>query len=138
MQIEPVVQPLAAPATRPLLREAGRFLLVSLQLALVLVVIHLFKIEPRLPFFGVMCLAVGGFLVHAWLPARFRLAFFALLSMAAFVLLLGIMAAGTIFGLGGIVLAAPLTVVAYVAVQKLYVRQTLGRRVEVAGEEPAT
>lgn len=61
-----------------------------------------------------------------------------LVNIPAFVLLLGIMAAGTIFGLGGIVLAAPLTVVAYVAVQKLYVRQTLGRRVEVAGEEPAT
>ena len=37
--------------------------------------------------------------------------------------------------LGGLVLAAPLTVVAYVAVQKLYVRQTLGNPAEVPGEK---
>lgn len=58
-----------------------------------------------------------------------------LVSIPAFVLLLGIMAAGTVFGPAGLALAAPLTVVAYVAVQKLYVRETLGRSVEVAGEE---
>jgi predicted PurR-regulated permease PerM len=58
-----------------------------------------------------------------------------LVDIPAFVLLLGIMAAGAVFGLPGLALAAPLTVVAYVAVQKLYVRETLGRSVEVAGEE---
>ena len=58
-----------------------------------------------------------------------------LVNIPAFVLLLGIMAAGAVFGPAGLALAAPLTVVAYVAVQKLYVRETLGRSVEVAGEE---
>ncbi|MBY0338385.1 MAG: AI-2E family transporter [Acetobacteraceae bacterium] len=59
----------------------------------------------------------------------------ALVDIPALVLLLGIVAFGAVLGLGGVVLAAPITVVAYVAVQKLYVRETLGRTVEVAGEK---
>jgi predicted PurR-regulated permease PerM len=50
-------------------------------------------------------------------------------------LLLSVVAAGTVLGVGGLVLAAPLTVVAFVAVQKLYVRQTLGNPAEVPGEK---
>jgi len=57
-----------------------------------------------------------------------------LVNIPAFVLLLGIVAIGGVFGLAGVVLAAPITVTAFVAVQKLYVRQTLGRNVEVSGE----
>jgi predicted PurR-regulated permease PerM len=57
-----------------------------------------------------------------------------LVNIPPFLLLIGIMAAGLVLGTGGVVLGAPITVVAYVAVQKLYVRQTLGRTVEVAGE----
>ncbi len=49
-------------------------------------------------------------------------------------LLLSVVAIGTVLGLGGLVLAAPITVVAFVAVQKLYVRQTLGNPAEVPGE----
>jgi predicted PurR-regulated permease PerM len=59
----------------------------------------------------------------------------ALVDIPALVLLLGIVAFGAVLGIGGVVLAAPITVVAYVAVQKLYVRETLGRKVEVAGEK---
>jgi predicted PurR-regulated permease PerM len=59
----------------------------------------------------------------------------ALVDIPALVLLLGIVAFGALLGLGGVVLAAPIAVVAYVAAQKLWVRETLGRRVEVAGEE---
>jgi len=39
-----------------------------------------------------------------------------------------------VFGLGGVLLAAPLTVVAVVLVSKLYVRDTLGRPASVPGE----
>jgi predicted PurR-regulated permease PerM len=48
--------------------------------------------------------------------------------------LLGIVAAGTLFGGFGIILAVPLTVVAYVLVKRLYVRETLGEDVDVPGE----
>lgn len=50
------------------------------------------------------------------------------------VLLFAAVAFGAVFGLPGVILAAPLAVVAYVLVQKLYVRQTLGEEVEVPGE----
>jgi predicted PurR-regulated permease PerM len=50
-------------------------------------------------------------------------------------LLLSVVAVGTVLGLGGLLLAAPLTVVAFVAVQKLYVRQTLGNEAQVPGEK---
>ena len=49
-------------------------------------------------------------------------------------LLFSIVAAGAVLGMGGLILAAPLTVVAFVLVQKPYVRQTLGNLIEVPGE----
>lgn len=48
--------------------------------------------------------------------------------------LLGIVAAGLLFGVFGVILAVPLTVVAFVAVKQLYVRETLGEQTEVPGE----
>lgn len=51
------------------------------------------------------------------------------------VLLLSVVAVGTVFGVGGLLVAAPLTVVAFVAVQKLYVRDTLGNPATVPGED---
>jgi predicted PurR-regulated permease PerM len=50
------------------------------------------------------------------------------------VMLLAVVAFGSVLGLPGVVLAAPLTVVTYVLVTKLYVRETLGEDVEVPGE----
>ncbi|UZK66603.1 AI-2E family transporter [Sphingomonas sp. M1-B02] len=50
------------------------------------------------------------------------------------VLLFAVVAAGTIFGFLGVLLAAPLTVVVYVLVQRVYVRTLLGKDVEVAGK----
>jgi predicted PurR-regulated permease PerM len=53
-------------------------------------------------------------------------------------LLLSVVAVGTVFGVGGLILAAPLTVVAFVGVQKLYVRETLGNPAAVPGEAAKT
>lgn len=50
------------------------------------------------------------------------------------VALLGIVAFGILFGILGIILAVPLSVVALVAVKQLYVRETLGEPTEVPGE----
>jgi predicted PurR-regulated permease PerM len=50
-------------------------------------------------------------------------------------LLFTVVAAGVVFGLGGVVVAAPLTVVGLVLVKKLYVRQVLGQETEVPGEQ---
>jgi D-alanyl-lipoteichoic acid acyltransferase DltB (MBOAT superfamily) len=62
--------------------------LVSAQLALVLLVIHRFQLESR-TFFEVMLLSAGGFVIHALLPLRHRLAFFTFLSLASILIALG-------------------------------------------------
>jgi predicted PurR-regulated permease PerM len=48
------------------------------------------------------------------------------------VLLFAVVAAGLLFGFLGVLLAAPLTVVVFVMVQRIYVRTLLGKDVEVA------
>jgi predicted PurR-regulated permease PerM len=57
-----------------------------------------------------------------------------MVSIPPALLLFSVVAAGAVLGLGGVLLAAPLTVVAVVMIGKLYVRETLGRSVEVPGE----
>jgi predicted PurR-regulated permease PerM len=51
------------------------------------------------------------------------------------VLLFAVVAAGLLFGFLGVLLAAPLTVVAYVLVQRIYVRTLLGKRIRIAGQD---
>ena len=51
--------------------------------------------------------------------------------------LFAVVAIGVLFGPLGLLLGYPLAVVIDVAVRKLYVRATLGEKVEVAGERPA-
>jgi predicted PurR-regulated permease PerM len=58
-----------------------------------------------------------------------------MVSIPPALLLFSVVAAGTVFGPVGVVLAGPLTVVLVVLVGKLYVRGTLGRPVEVPGEK---
>lgn len=49
--------------------------------------------------------------------------------------LISVLAFGLLFGVLGLILAAPLTVVTFVAVKKLYVRDTLGEATAVPGEK---
>jgi len=56
-------------------------------------------------------------------------------SIPPALLLFSVIAFATLFGLSGVILAAPLTVCAYVAVAKLYVHRTLGEPVQVPGEK---
>jgi predicted PurR-regulated permease PerM len=57
-----------------------------------------------------------------------------LVSVPPAVMLLSVVAFGAVLGLPGVVLAAPLTVVSFVIVTKLYVRETLGQPAVVPGE----
>ena len=50
--------------------------------------------------------------------------------------LLAVLAFATVFDAIGLVLAVPLTVVLYVMIKKLYVRETLGEVTHVPGELP--
>ncbi|HMO76214.1 MAG TPA: AI-2E family transporter [Sphingopyxis sp.] len=51
------------------------------------------------------------------------------------VLLFAVVAAGILFGFLGVLLAAPLTVVVYVMVQRVYVKTLLGKDIKVAGRD---
>ena len=75
-------------------------LAIAAQLALFLFVIER-RFELESPAFREIArLAAAGFLVHALLPARFRLAFFALLSISGVLLVMGPVAGGWVLGLG--------------------------------------
>lgn len=52
------------------------------------------------------------------------------------VLLFAVVAAGTMFGIVGVILSAPLTVVGYVLVQRLYIEQALGKTPKRPGSAP--
>jgi hypothetical protein len=77
------------------------FAIVGLQLALVLLVVYRFDVGAQNHFFPVLCIAVGGFLVHAWLPARLRAAFFCLLSLGGVLIFLGWPNGAWVIGIGG-------------------------------------
>jgi hypothetical protein len=77
------------------------FALVGLQLALLLLIVHRFDVETQKHFFAVLCLAVGGFAVHVWLPQRFRAMFFVLVSLAGILFVLGWPNGAWVLGLGG-------------------------------------
>ncbi len=53
------------------------------------------------------------------------------------ILLFAVLASGTLFGFLGVLLAAPVTIVAYVLVQRIYVKTLLGKDIKVAGREEA-
>jgi hypothetical protein len=78
-----------------------RFLTICGELALILLVVHLFDIESRRHFFPLLCIAAGGFVIHAWLPPRLRPAFFCLLSLGSILFILGWPNGAWVIGLGG-------------------------------------
>jgi len=78
---------------------ALRLLAVAAQLGVLLAVMRRFQIE-NVAFVNVAALASAGFVVHALLPLRFRLPFFAALSIASLFLVLGAADAATVAALG--------------------------------------
>ncbi|RMD95041.1 MAG: hypothetical protein D6813_01090 [Calditrichaeota bacterium] len=62
--------------------ETVKFLGIVLQLAILMLVIRQFKLESRALYHNIMLLTFFGFLIHYFLPFKFRLPFFLLLSLA--------------------------------------------------------
>jgi predicted PurR-regulated permease PerM len=58
-----------------------------------------------------------------------------MVSLPPALTLFSVLAFGALFGLPGLLLATPLTVVAFIAVKELYLRHTLGEPVSVPGED---
>lgn len=61
-----------------------------------------------------------------------------MLQLPPALVIFSVLALGLVFGTLGLIFAAPLTVVLVVAVGRLYVRETLGTRTEVPGEQDAS
>lgn len=79
--------------------QLGRFLALAAQLALLLVVFRLYHLEK--PGFLMMSAVVfGTFLIHYWLPFRFKESFWVIASLAGAFLLLGNMVAALLIGIG--------------------------------------
>ena len=86
----------------------GHFLAITLQLALVGAVIHIFRIEEGSGFIRILPLIAVGFALHAWLPLQFRPPFLLSLTFLAIAVNFGyphgVMLVGA--GLGLFVLAS--------------------------------
>src|SRR3954447_6021448 len=70
------------------LSRSAQFLAILAQFALIVVAIHSWQLESQL-LDRLMCLALVGFVIHHFLPPRFRLPFFAMLSLLAVITGLG-------------------------------------------------
>src|SRR4051794_3514840 len=70
------------------LSRSAQFLAILAQFALIVVAIHSWQLETQL-LDRLMWLALVGFVIHHFLPARFRLPFFAMLSLLAVITGLG-------------------------------------------------
>src|SRR3954447_13541290 len=85
------------------IRNLLRFLIMLIQLGAIVVILRQFQIESR-AFREVAVLAFIGFAVHYFLPQKFRLSFFAALSIASVILILGMVNAAWLLGFGLVLL----------------------------------
>lgn len=86
-------------------QRVSRFALLLVELVLIAAVVHSFQIESQRHLFPVLCLTIAGFAIHAWLPGGLRFPFFALLSVASVLFVLGTVNGAWVLGLGGLLMA---------------------------------
>ncbi len=80
--------------------KIAKFLVVSVQLALLVLVIRQFELENQAFYNNVMLLTLYGFVIHFFLPKRYRLPYFLLLSLVAIGGILGLQNGVWLVGLG--------------------------------------
>src|SRR5437016_8395607 len=78
--VVPVAQPTTSRLLDHYLSRPAQFLAVLAQFALIAVVIDYWQLESQL-LTRLLWLAFAGFIIHHLLPQRFRLPFFAMLSL---------------------------------------------------------
>jgi hypothetical protein len=98
---EPPPKQTTVPATQrnPDQLDLGKFLALALQLVGLALITYYFQLETQ-AFFQLSVLAYVGFGIHYFLPFRYRLPFFALLSLVGIVWVLGTSGALPIIGIG--------------------------------------
>ncbi len=80
--------------------DVARFVWIVAQLTGILLLARAFHIENPALYNVVLPLALGGFLVHHWLPRRYQPPFFAALSFAGIVLIFGVAPGAWLVGVG--------------------------------------
>lgn len=80
------------------------FLFIAAELALLLLTLRQFQIESS-ALLRLSLLAFAGFAVHAFLPMRYRLPFFTLLSLAGILLVFGLVQGAWLIALGLVLIA---------------------------------
>src|SRR5688572_11729311 len=86
--------------SRALVPEAMGMAWIALQVVVILVLARAFHLESP-AFYGIVLpLALGGFLVHHWLPRRYQPWFFAAVSLAGIGLVFGPVAGAWLVGVG--------------------------------------
>jgi hypothetical protein len=81
-----------------------RLAIITMELVLVAVAVMLFNVESP-AFESVLTLALGGFLIHHFLPSSWRITFFAALSLTSVPLVFGWEAGMWLLSLGGLLIA---------------------------------
>jgi hypothetical protein len=82
---------------RPIL---GKFLTLAAQLGLLVPVVQQFHLENQAVYQNFMLLTFYGFLIHYFLPSRYRLSFFLMLSLAAIAGILNFANSAALIGIG--------------------------------------
>jgi len=80
--------------------QISKFLSVAVQLGLLVLVIGQFRLENQAFYSNIMLLTFYSFLIHYFLPFRYRLPFFLLLSLAAIAGILGFVNGAWLIGIG--------------------------------------
>jgi hypothetical protein len=81
-------------------RRAGKFLAVSLELAFLTLVIREFRLGNQSFYEQIAVLVLAGFVIHYFLPSRYRLSFFLLLSLVGILSVFGLLSGTWLIGLG--------------------------------------
>jgi D-alanyl-lipoteichoic acid acyltransferase DltB (MBOAT superfamily) len=111
---------------------AVNFLVVLAQLGLLTLVLRQFQIESG-AFIRLALLAFAGFVVHAWLPLRYRLPFFLALSLAGIVLVLGPASSAWLVAIGFVLIGIchlPLAFAVRIAILLAVVAVLIGQRAQ--------
>ena len=81
-------------------REIGKFLTIAVQLGLLVSVVRMFRLENQAVYQNLMLLTFYGFLIHYFLPSKYRLPFFLLLSLGTVAGILGFVNSLWLIGIG--------------------------------------
>src|SRR6266496_2892734 len=91
LELRPTIAEALTPRRRSVrqhIAEVAQFLAVVAQFGLIVLLVQYWQLESQL-LTRLMWLAFGGFVIHHLLPLRFRLPFFAMLSLLAVITAVG-------------------------------------------------